>query len=71
MTVNSYLIHLTNHAIVRDQEKVSIQRSIATLEARLKAHFGTQLKSSFIFGSYSRGTILPRTMDARDRKSVV
>lgn len=65
MTVNSYLTHLTNHAIVRDQEKLSIQRSIATLETRLKAHFGTQLKSSFIFGSYSRGTILPRNMDAQ------
>jgi hypothetical protein len=65
MSVNSYLTRLTNHAIVRDQEKLSIQRSIATLEIHLKAHFGTQLKSSFIFGSYSRGTILPRTMDAQ------
>jgi len=65
MTVNSYLTHLTNQAIVRDQEKLSIQRSIATLETHLKAHFGTQLKSSFIFGSCSRGTILPRTMDAQ------
>ena len=63
MTINSYLTRLTNHAIVRDQEKLSIQRSIATLDTRLKAHFGTQVKSSFIFGSYSRGTILPRTMD--------
>ena len=65
MTINSYLTRLTNHAIVRDQEKLSIQRSIATLETRLKAHFGTQVKSSFIFGSYSRGTILPRTMDVQ------
>ena len=65
MSVNSYLTRLTNHAIVRDQERLSIQRSIAMLEARLKAHFGTQIKGSFIFGSYSRGTILPRTMDAQ------
>lgn len=65
MSINSYLTHLTNHAIVRDQEKLSIERSIATLETRLKAHFGAQLKSCFIFGSYSRGTILPRAMDAQ------
>jgi hypothetical protein len=65
MSINSYLTQLTNHAIVRDREKQSIQRSIATLETRLKAHFGAQLKSRFIFGSYSRGTILPRAMDTR------
>ena len=65
MTVNSYLTLLTNHAIVRDQEKLSIQRSIATLETRLTAYFGTQLKSNLIFGSYSRGTLLPRTMDSQ------
>ena len=65
MSINSYLTQQANSAIVRDQEKLSIQRSIATLEARLKAYFGTQLKSSFIFGSHSRGTILPRAMDAQ------
>lgn len=65
MSINSYLTRLTNHAIVRDREKLLIQRSISMLETRLKTHFGTQLKSSFIFGSYSRGTILPRSMDAQ------
>lgn len=65
MSINSYLTRLTNHAIVRDRERLSIQRSIATLEIRLKAHFGNQLKSSFIFGSYSRATILPRVMDTQ------
>lgn len=65
MTINSYLTNLSNHAIIRDQEKTSIQRSITTLESRLKAHFGTRLKNSFIFDSYSRGTILPRIMDAQ------
>lgn len=65
MSVNSYLTRLTNSAIVREQEKLLIQRSIATLEARLRSHFGADLKQSFVFGSYSRGTILPRTMDAQ------
>jgi predicted nucleotidyltransferase len=65
MTINSYLTSLANRAILRDDEKTGVRRSIATLESRLKAHFGTGLKSSFIFGSYSRGTILPRFMDRR------
>lgn len=65
MSINSYLANLANRAILRDEEKAGVQRSIATLESRLKTHFGSGLKSSFVFGSYSRGTILPRSMDSR------
>jgi hypothetical protein len=64
MTINSYLTNLANAAITRDQEKLAIQKSISNLETRLKNHFGSQRADSFIFGSYSRGTILPRSMDA-------
>lgn len=64
MTVNSYLTNLTNAAIIRDEEKASIQRSINTLSTRLTQFFGTGISSQFIFGSYSRGTILPRSMDS-------
>lgn len=64
MTINSYLTSLANAAITRDQEKLAIQRSIGNLELRLKNSFGSQLANSLIFGSYSRGTILPRNMDA-------
>lgn len=63
MTINSYLTSLAREAITRNQEKLSIQRSIANLELRLKNHFGAQRADSLIFGSYSRGTILPRYMD--------
>jgi predicted nucleotidyltransferase len=63
MTINSYLTSLASGAISRNQEKLSIQRSIANLESRLKDHFGAQRADSLIFGSYSRGTILPRYMD--------
>lgn len=63
MTVNSYLTNLAGSAIIRDQEKESIQRSVATLQARLKQHFGADISQQVIFGSYSRGTILPRSMD--------
>lgn len=63
MTVNSYLTNLANRAIIRNQEKVSIQRSITVLQTRLNKHFPLQLSEQLIFGSYSRGTILPRRMD--------
>lgn len=63
MSINSYLTNLANQAILRDDEKAGVQRSIATLQTRLVAHFGTQVSQHFVFGSYSRGTILPRSMD--------
>ncbi len=63
MTVNSYLTNLAGTAIVRDQEREGIQRSIVTLGTRLAQHFGSQVSNQFVFGSYSRGTILPRSMD--------
>ena len=65
MSVNSYLTTLSNQAIIRDAEKRSIQKSIGTLSARLNAYFGDHIKTHFIFGSYSRGTILPRIMDGK------
>ncbi len=63
MTINSYLASLANHAILRDDERASVQRSIAALQTRLANHFGTQIGQHFVFGSFSRGTILPRSMD--------
>ncbi|MEW8228434.1 MAG: nucleotidyltransferase domain-containing protein, partial [Candidatus Thiodiazotropha endolucinida] len=65
MTVNSYLTNLANASIIRDQEKAGIQRSINTISERLRRHFGGDINRSVIFGSYSRGTILPRHMDQR------
>lgn len=63
MTINSYLTNLANQAILRDDEKAGVQRSITTLQMRLADHFGAQMSQHFVFGSYSRGTILPRSMD--------
>lgn len=64
MTVASYLSSVAAAAYVRDSEKESIRNSIATLEYRLKHHFGQDVSEQLIFGSYSRETILPRSMDA-------
>lgn len=64
MTINSYLTGIATGAILRDEEKEGIQRSLANLQSRLNAHFGAQVSKHLVFGSYSRGTILPRSMDA-------
>lgn len=63
MTVNSYLAGISGNAVIRDSEKESISKSLATLRGRLNGYFGTDLSQHFLFGSYSRGTILPRRMD--------
>lgn len=63
MTVLSYLENLARNAILDDDEKSSIDTSINTLQKRLNNYFGNELQDHFIFGSYTRGTILPRKMD--------
>lgn len=63
MTVNSYLATTANKAIIRDAEKVSIQKSINGINSKLSYYFGDNLSDQLIFGSYNRGTILPRRMD--------
>lgn len=63
MTINSYLTDLASYAILRDDEKASVQRSVAALQDRIANHFGRQVSRQVVFGSYSRGTILPRSMD--------
>lgn len=45
------------------QERVKISNSIATLINRLKAEFGHKISDVIVFGSYKRGTILPREYD--------
>ena len=64
MTVNSYLTNIASNAIIRDREQEGIQRSIDTLSSHITRHFNGQISDQFVFGSYSRGTILPRSMDA-------
>ena len=63
MTVATYLKRISDSAIIRDSEKESIQRSISTIQVRLDSYFGSAIKEKFIFGSYTRGTILSRGMD--------
>ncbi|WP_376702535.1 nucleotidyltransferase [Mesorhizobium sp. ISC25] len=67
MTVNSYLVARASNTVLSADEKASIATSISTLSSRLDSYFtveGDGLTSHFRFGSHTRGTILPRKMDA-------
>jgi tRNA nucleotidyltransferase (CCA-adding enzyme) len=64
MTVNSYLTSRASSAVLSTAEQTSINTSISTLQTRLNSYFGTDLTNHFRFGSSTRGTILPRKMDA-------
>lgn len=63
MSINGYLTTLSSNLIIRDNEKDSITRSINALETRLSLYFSTEIEGQFCFGSYTRGTILPRKAD--------
>ena len=45
-------------------ENASITTSISTLSSRLTSWFGTEVSEKFQFGSSTRGTILPRSIDS-------
>lgn len=63
MSVLNYLENLASNAILSNDEKSSIEISISTLKNRLNSYFGDKLSNHFLFGSSTRGTILPRKMD--------
>lgn len=72
MIVNSYLNDLAQRAIVRNNEKKSIQISIDTILQRLKGYDENvdmfspkkhQIDKTLIFGSYKRKTMLSRIFD--------
>jgi hypothetical protein len=67
MSVLSYLNKRASEAVLSGDETTSINTSISTLQSRLNSYFVTEgdgLKAHFRFGSSTRGTILPRSMDA-------
>ena len=64
MSVLSYLQKRSSEAVLTTTELNSISTSITTLQARLTSYFGVTVSGQFQFGSSTRGTILPRKMDA-------
>lgn len=63
MSVITYLQGRASAAVLSGDEEKSINTSISTIKTRLTSHFGTGLSDQFRFGSSTRGTILPRSMD--------
>ncbi len=65
MTVSTYLKSIAENAVLSSAEKDSIARSELALKQKLSAYFGMEIKEQFRFGSYDRGTMLPRSMDSQ------
>lgn len=63
MSLNGYLTRLSRAAYVRDLERQQIDRSAREIRRRIERHFGDVVREQKFFGSYERGTILPRYMD--------
>jgi hypothetical protein len=63
MSVITYLQSRASAAVLSGDEERSINTSISTIKTRLTSHFGIGLSEQFRFGSSTRGTILPRSMD--------
>ena len=63
MSVNSYLSELASSMVLTESEEDSIETSISTIKNRLGLYFGSEIREKKVFGSYKRGTILPRKID--------
>lgn len=63
MSSLSFLKHLSSQLTLSPAEKAKIRLSTVALGNRLESHFGDALRDHFVFGSFSRDTILPRWAD--------
>ena len=65
MSVNSYLNDLASALVLSPTEKRHVSTSVETIKTRLNLYFSTEVEEKKVFGSYVRGTILPRTADEK------
>lgn len=64
MSVLSFLTNTASSAVLTATEQSSIATSVTTLHTRMSLHFDSgAIAQHFRFGSSTRGTILPRSMD--------
>jgi hypothetical protein len=64
MSVLSFLTNTASNAVLTSTEQLSIATSVTTLQSRLVSYFSAgAISQHFRFGSSTRGTILPRSMD--------
>lgn len=65
MSVLGHLQAKASAAVLSGTEQTSINTSVTTLSGRITSWFDPNLISQFTFGSSTRDTILPRTMDEK------
>jgi hypothetical protein len=65
LTVQTHIQSIADRAILSGNEKISIDTSISNLSSKLNYYFGNNITEQLRFGSSTRGTILPRSMDQR------
>ena len=66
MSVQSHLSSVSSSLVLSIDEKSSVATSITTLSTRLDQYFlSSSVQEHFRFGSYERGTILPRAADLK------
>lgn len=66
MSINSYLEYIAKMAIIQEDDKERINRSVDTIIDRLKNYFRSMqiiIDDPLVFGSYKRRTIIPRRLD--------
>lgn len=66
----SYFTDLASDLVLSETEKSSITTSISTIKFRLGLYF-SDITEKKVFGSYIRGTILPRKADASSDIDIV
>jgi predicted nucleotidyltransferase/ribosomal protein S15P/S13E len=64
-SLNYYITQISSRLFIShgSVEKKSIDSSINYLTTSIKSHFGNQITNIILFGSYTRGTIIPRKYD--------
>lgn len=66
MSVLSFLTNTTSGAVLSPAEQSLIATSITTIQSRMASYFDSgAIAQHFRFGSSTRGTILPRSMDTK------
>ena len=63
MSINTYLDELSSKLVIKDDEKAKITTSVTSIKSKLNDYFGSKIIDIVVFGSYTRGTILPRKAD--------
>ena len=65
LSVLSHIEAVARRTLLDGSETMGIKRSLDTLEVRIDLYFKAELiKEHFAFGSFTRGTLMPRSMDA-------